>query len=312
MVDVTAYDGIPLGNAPQEQAWRQEAMRLLRSLPGLTHAMRQASAQDGFRVVMSKENAHLFKQAKDGFWKPFLRGDKGFVENVNLAKIGPDYGRLVTDLAGQMQMAAIMAKLDRIEQTVERMQNGQLKEKRKIVAGWMSALEISSKLRDPQERRTQMLSACSNAAANLKVLAGQLKSDIEAMPWRRTGLMDDPFGDRLADARKAFAAVSADMAVIAAGCQAVLDALEDLDEPEAAKAAFVTFLRDIEAADLNDATRKARMVPFVKDRPAPEVILVWFSDAVGDLGTRFLPPRPDAKPLSIRVDLRTEDLEDQP
>lgn len=311
-MDVTADDGVLIGNTPHEQLVRQEIMRLLRGLPGLAYTIRHALAQGGFRVVMSTENAQLFKQAADGFYKPYLHNGKEFVENVNLAKMGPDYSGLVTDLAGQIQIAAIMAKLDRVEQTVERMQNDQLKAKREIVAGWMSVLEINSKLRDPQERRTQMLSACSNAVANLKVLAGQLKSDIKVMPLPKRGWWEDPSGDRLEDARKAFAAVSADMAVIAAGCRATLDAFMGLNELEAARAAFASFLRDVEAAGLNDAAHKARLVPYVKGKSAPEMVPRWFAEAVGDLDARFLLPRPDAKPFSIHMDLRTEDLEDQP
>lgn len=306
-------EAVEIGDGPHHKPIRQEIMRFLWAVPGLAQTMRKVSAQDVFHVVMSRENAHLFKEAADGFHKPALRAAKGkIVENVNLAKVMPDYSRLAADLAAQVQMAAVMAKLDRIEQAVERVGNDNKDARRNSVAGSIAALDVARSLSRQQERRTQMLLACNNAVTSLKVLAGQLKSDIKAMPSEEGSFFEYFFSDKLEDARKAFDAVTADMAAMATGCKAVLSAYEELGERAAARVAFASFLRDIEASGLEDAARKARLVPGTRGKPAPETLIAEFKGAAKDLDGHLLVSDRDRKPLAIRMDIKPGDWEIQP
>ena len=304
-------DGIPIGDGPHDKPARQSVMRHLGTIPGLLQTMRQAGGQGTFRVIMSSENAHLFKQGADGLFKPFLRDGGKFVENVNLAKVTPDYGRLATDLAAQVQMAAVMAKLDRIEQAIERVGADAQDARRNAVAGRIGALEVARNYNSVQERRTHMLMACNDATTALKVLAGQLNANIKAMPPETSGWFDGIFSDRRQDAQKAFDAVVADMATMAAGCKAVLAAYEELGEQAAAKVAFASFLNDIRAIDMECAARKARLVPGTKGRPPPETFVALFAESAKDLDGHLLSGQRGTKPLVVYMDIKPEDLEGQ-
>lgn len=309
-MDVVVGEGIPIGNGPHDKPLRQKALHfLLSAIPGLLQSIRQAHAQDVFHVIMSNEYAHLFKQGADGLYKPFLRAEGKFVENVNLAKIVPDYSKFATDLAAQVQMAAVMEKLDRIEQAVEQIGQRLQNKMRNDVTGSITAMNIAQNLSEPQERRNQILLSCNNAVIALKVLAEQLKSNIENMPSEKGVFFSYFFSDKLEDARKTFGAVTADMAVIATGCKAVLHAYEDLGEQEAAKVAFASFLNDIESSGLESAARKARLVPGTKDKPAPEALVTWFRSAAKNLNGYLLASEGSEKPFMIRMDIRHEDLE---
>lgn len=308
-MDTLTSDGIPIGDGPHDKPVRQNVMRHLGTIPGLLQTMRQAGGQGTFRVIMSSENAHLFKQGADGLFKPFLRDGGKFVENVNLAKVTPDYSRLVTDLAAQMQMASIMAKLDRIEHAVERVGNDNQDARRNDVAGGIVALNVARSLNGKQERRNQMLLACNNATTALTVLTGQLKSNIKTMPSEKGSLLEGFFNDKLEDAQKAFNAVTADIAMIAMGCKAVLSAYEELGERAAAKVAFASFLKDIDASGLEDAARKARLVPGTKGKPAPEMLVAWFKSAAQDLDGHLIAGKRSAEPLAICMDIKPNELE---
>src|SRR5579863_4361699 len=99
-------DAVYVGDAPADLPLRQHVLRLLTNVPTLVDAVRKLSAGDVFRVVMSKENAHLFKQGVDGFYKPFLHNGKNFVENVDLRRVSPDYLSAVSNVALMVNMAA--------------------------------------------------------------------------------------------------------------------------------------------------------------------------------------------------------------
>ena len=86
-----AIEPFHVGEQEKDQANRQRILGLVAKIPGLIDVGRQHSPGNAFRVVMSKENAHLFKQAADGAWKPYLHNGKHFVENVDLFPVPPDY-----------------------------------------------------------------------------------------------------------------------------------------------------------------------------------------------------------------------------
>lgn len=307
-VDLVASEGIPIGHKPADKCMREMVVRLLSSVPGLVQSMREMGADTAFRVVMRGENAHLFKQAADGFYKPFLHDGRSFVENVNLAKVAPDYGRVAADLAAQVQMAAIMAKLDRIEGAVRKADEGRQDACRKEVAGGVIALRIAAALGDPRERRSQMLLACNTATVALTVLAGQLKSNIEAMP-EQGGWFDGIFNDPSEDARRAFDAVAYDMAAVKDGCRAVLHAYDELGEPAAARAALASFVGSLRAASIEAAARKARLVPGERGKPAPEERVRWFNEAVEGLHGYVLDDGRSGEPPTIRMDVKLGELE---
>lgn len=311
-MDVSVSEGASIGDGPQDKPLRQEALRLLTLIPDLVQAIRQAHAQDVFRVVMSSENAHLFKQGADGLYKPFLHNGGKFVENVNLAKVAPDYSKFTANLSSQVQMAAIMAKLDRIEQLVERGMRDNQNARQNNVYGCIDALNVAKNLSSASERRSQMLSACMTAIVALKVLAGQLRSNIKAMPSEKSRLFEGIFSDKLEDARRAFNAVTADMAAMAAGCKAVLNAYDELGERVAATVAFSLFLQDIEASGLDIAAQKARLVPGTKGLSAPESLVTLFKAATEDLHGHLISDGRSKEPLTIRMDLQPGDLEMQP
>ena len=153
--DLLANEGALVGDGPGDQPIRDAVARFLIAVPSVTRALHDALPSDVFRVVMSGENAHLFKLGADGFYKPFLHDGYHFVENVNLAKVGPDYSRLAADLSQQVQVAAIMAKLDRIERAVNWTRDEMRDERRNKVAGAIAALGIGVTLKNGPESTVQ-------------------------------------------------------------------------------------------------------------------------------------------------------------
>ena len=310
-MELALIDPTPIGGGTQDKRTKDALGRLLLNVPEMAQALRASVVQDTFRIVMSNENAHLFKAGADGLYKPFLREGGKFVENVNLAKVAPDFGRLVAELARQVQMAAIMAKLDRIERAVERVSDENQAARRNAVVGRIEAITVQSALVNEEDRRRLTLQLCSECIGDLKVLAGQLKSNIAAMPSEKGGLFEGWFADRREDARKQYAAVQTDIAVLAKGCRAVLDTYEGLGEPHAARVAFGQFLDTINSLDLDQAFRRARLVAGEKDKPAPETLIVQFQEANIGLATALLPapqPQPGLE-LQLTFDYRPEELE---
>jgi hypothetical protein len=140
-----------VGNAPADMPQRQRVLRLLANAPTFIDAVRRLSGGDVFRVVMSKENVHLFKQSADGAYKPFLHNGKHFVENVDLVRNSPDYVGAVSNVALMVNMAAIATKLEAIEVGVRNIARLMADTERGRLKGALDALALARALIDPAE-----------------------------------------------------------------------------------------------------------------------------------------------------------------
>jgi hypothetical protein len=285
---------------------RRLVLRLLANVPTFVDAVRKLSAGDVFRVVMSKENAHLFKQGADGVYKPFLHNGKHFVENVDLMRVSPDYVGAVSNIALMVNMAAIAAKLEAIEVGVRNIARLMADTQRGRVKGALDALALARALTEPAERRTQMISAGRDVVIELGALTGQLRAHISAMPKETTGLLDGFFGSGFADANAAYEEVRDDVGLLIDGVRVLLRTYQDLEEPAVASEAVGRILDGVKQAGLPDAIRKARLLPLAA-ATTPEGYLSAFLDAVNDMDTNLLRIDQSNRPL-IAMDIKPEEL----
>lgn len=135
-------DAVCLGDAPADMPQRQRLLDLdlLRNVPTFLDAVRKLPPGQVFRVVMSKENAHLFQKGVNGAYKPFPHNGKHFVENVDLMRVLPDYVSAVSNIALIVNMATLAAKLDAIETGVRDMARLMADTQRGRVKGALDAL----------------------------------------------------------------------------------------------------------------------------------------------------------------------------
>ena len=288
---------------------RQALLNLLRKVPDLVHIARKLSSHDVFRVVMSETNAHLFKQAKDGTWKPFLRDSKGFVENVDLVKASPDFARAVADLNLMVNMAAIAAKLESIQRGIEGIQNVIANTQRGKVTGALNALALAHGFSQPAERRLKTIDACQVIVIELGGLIGQLKSHIGSMPSETTGFFEGFFGSKQAEADKAYQQVQADVNLLTTGVGQLLRAYNELGEPNVARAALTQVVSKLKEVSFSDAVRKARLLPYSRDRVSPEDRLAMFHESFTMMEARIVASNQDGRAF-LSVDVRPQELTD--
>lgn len=276
--------------APEKQVFdpktRQTLLRLLAGVPGVVEAVRTASTGQVFRAVMSEKNAHLFKQATDGYYKPFLRESGRFAENVNLEAISPDYSKCFADLSLSITLAAIVAKLDNIRAAIEMVGKVMADANRGEVLGALDALASAGALTDPTERRHHLLGRCLDVEMALGKLAGQLKSHAQAMPSPETSWLSVLFDDGLAKASAAYAEVEQDMMVFTKGLRELTQSFQELDEPEMARTWMRRIALRLEEAALPDAVAKARLVPMGADGFAAEKRLAMLLPLITDLNSQ--------------------------
>jgi phosphoglycolate phosphatase-like HAD superfamily hydrolase len=300
-------DAVHVGDAPADIPQRQLVLRLLANLPTFADAVRKLSAGEVFRVVMSKENAYLFKQGADGAWKPYLRKGKHFVENVDLIKVSPDYIGAISNVALMVNMAAIAAKLETIEVGVRNIARLMADTQRGRVKGALDALALSRALADPAERRTQMISASRDVAIELRALTtGQLRAHIAAMPEKQTGVFEGFRGNGLAAAKAAYEQVEDDVGLLIDGVRELLRTYQYLDEPAVATEAIDRILDGVKQAGLTDAIRKARLVP-IQGAVVAELHLGSFFDAVTVMDTNLCRLNEPDRPLIV-MDFKPEEL----
>jgi hypothetical protein len=300
-------DAVYVGDDPADMPQRQRVLSVLAKVPVFVNVLSKLAAGDVFRVVMSKENAHLFKQGVDGVYKPFLHNGKHFVENVDLIRISPDYVRAVSDVALTVSMAAFEAKLEAIEVGVRNIEHLMADTQRGRVKGALDALALTRALADPAERRAQMISAGRGIVVELGALAGQLRAHIAAMPKETTGVLDGFFGSGFANAIAAYEQVKDDVVLLIDGARALLRTYQDLEEPAVAREAVDRILDGIKQAGLPDAIRKARLLPFPAAVPAPELFLGSFLDAAIVMETNLLRIDHSKRPL-LAMDIKPEEL----
>jgi hypothetical protein len=305
--EITLTDAVHIDREPANQAERNYALDIISRMPSLVASIRRLSKGSVFRVVMSEKNAHLFKQGKDGFWKPFLHDGKKFKENVNLAKVPPDCGQMVTDLALQVNMAVIAIKLEAIEIGVQNIARLIANTQRGKVKGRLDALAAAQALVDPVERRGQMISACRELIAEVGALTGQLKSHVIAMPTETTGLLDGFFGSGLDRAKSAYEEVEYDVSALIQAVNAFLSACRYIREAAFAREALTRIISGLKEASLSDGARKARLVPVANQGIPPEQQLMNFLDAVELMDHRLLVSSKPGQAL-ISLDVEGGDL----
>lgn len=296
-----------LGDTPADTPQREHVLRFLANVPTFVDAVRKLSAGEVFRVVMSNENAHLFKQAADGAYKPFLRDGGRFVENVDLIKVSPDYLGAISNVALMVNMAAIAAKLDAIEVGVRNIARLMADTQRGKVKGALDALALSRALADPAERRSQMIAAGHDLVIELGALTGQLRAHIAAMPKETTGWFDGFFGTGFAEANAAYEEVADDVALLIDGVQVLLRTYRDLSEPAVAKEAISRICDGVKQAGLPNAIRKARLLPFSAAVPLPELCLGSFFETIIAMDTDLLRIGQPRQPL-IFMDIKPEEV----
>jgi hypothetical protein len=269
--------------------------------------IKKATAQDAFRVIMNPENAHLFKQGADGYWKPYLREANRFVENVDLEKIPPDRLTAVSDILFLVNMAAMAADISAIRIGIDNLQSLISETTRGQVKGNLAVINSIKDLNDPNERRREMLAASRNLAASLGALVGQLKAHVAAMPEPRTGIMDGFFESGLDDADSKYHEVMADIWMLRDGLAALLQSYAGLGEASVARAMLSEISKAMKEARLDEAIRKARLVRIPKGGEPPENAPRAFNMALLQIETR-LAAVGTSDQFAISVDLTSEEL----
>jgi hypothetical protein len=300
-------EAVHVGDELADMPKRQHVLRILSNLPSLVEAARKLTPGDVFRVVMSEGNAHLFKKAADGTFKPYLRESGKFVENADLMRLPPDYVGAVSNFALMLNMAAIAAKLEAIEVGVRNIGRLIADTQRGRVNGTLDALALARALSDPAECRAQMISACSDVVVEMGALTGQLRSHIAAMPKETTGLFEGFVGSGLAEATAAYEQVEDDVSLLIRGFRALLLAYQDLGEPAMAREALARIMAGTRAC-LPDAIRKARLVPVPEKGIARELYLVSFLDVVALMDARLFSSGREDRAL-ISMDIKPEELQ---
>lgn len=302
-----AIEPFHVGEQAKDQANRQRILGLVAKIPGLIDAGRRLSPGKAFRVVMSEGNAHLFKQAADGAWKPHLHNGKHFVENVDLFPIPPDYAGIISSISMMLNMAVIAGKLEAIEVGVQNINRLLVDRQRGKVKGALDALSWSRALENPDERRQQMLSACRDVIIELRALASQLSSNIAAMPNEETGLLKGFIGDGIARAQAAHEQVEDDIDQLIRATSLLLRACDDLGEPRATTAALSGIVEGLREAGLPDAIRKSRLLPYKANNRAPEQRLQIFLDSIESMHANS-PDGERWKREPISIDIKPEEL----
>ncbi len=306
----------PRGKAvpiPQTDAGKANRSRLIEAfqhLPRLADVIRKAAASDSFRVVMSAENASLFKQGADGYWKPYLHNGGKFVENVNLEKISPDYAGMVSNIVMSVNMAAIAADLAAIKEDVRDIAVLIGSSARGEVEGAVGAVHQAKALQSPVERRHHTLDSCRTLSVSLGKLVGQLKAHSEAMPKPMSSWLEGFTGSGIGTAEAKWGEVYKDLQCLKDGLVVLLEAYGELGEGQAAKTALKTIIGGLQQANLPEVAKRARLVRVQPGMLAPEVLIKRFGEAVGRL-TDIVLSSPMNLP-SIAMDISQSEMPECP
>lgn len=312
--EAQAGGAIRLDGSDNDPVARTDIIEFLQHLPNLMGSLKSFAPSDSFRVIISAENAHLFRQAAAGTYKPFLRDGGKFVENVSLKKLPPDTLGAVSNLLMTANMAAIAADLSAIKIDVRDLGKLLSDTTRGGVSGAINSVEQARASADATERRRETLGACRDLSAQLGVLTGQLKAHAAAMPEAETRIFHGFFGSGLDEVDAKWREVEADLVLLKDGLRTVLSTYSRLNEPASARVALSGFIKGLKSVNLTKAAQKARLVPLRKQNPpreqnmAPEEVILMFARAVENLDRRLF-ASPDAPQiLPITADFKSEEV----
>ena len=300
---------IHVGRSSYDATLRRRLLNLISYFPAILKEIASLSRGDVFRVVMSPENVHLFKQGANGIYRPLLHNGRQIVENVGLIRVSPEYLRALSNAALMVTMTAIATKLEAIEVGVRNITKLTADIQRGKVKGAIDALALAQSLSNPAERRVQILSACGQIVVELGALTGQLHAHIFQMPTEKTGWFDGIFGNGIDAAKEAYEKVCLDVQILTVGIPTLLRTYHDLDEPGTAQAAIGRIVHGLKHANLPNAIQKARLLPFRTGSPSPEGLLSAFHDEINNMGVPLLRIDP-IKGSPVSIDITPEELLD--
>ncbi len=296
-----------VGSADSDTLYRQRIIDALGKMPILIEAVRKMAPGEMFRVVMNPEHAYLFRQAIDGAYKPFLHNGKKFVENVDLFRIPSDYVGGILNIVLMVNLASIAARLGAIEVGVRNIARLIADTQRGKVKGALNALALARLFSDPTERRVETISAAQHLVIELGALIGQLRSHINAMPNEATGWFDGFWNRGFKDAEIAHEKVKDDVVLLIDGIHDLLFTYHDLKETDVAKNALSRIVEGVKQAGLNDAIRKARLLPVLSKTQVPEAYLESFVEVLNYMDSKFIRINQESEAF-IAVDVKREEL----
>lgn len=310
MNDVTVSPGtvLHIGEEAGLALYRDKIIGLIQHVPNLLDVVRKFSPTGTFRVVMSGANAHLFHPAADGTYAPVLRlADGRIQEHAHLVKLGPDVLNVASNVILAAAMASIAHKLSAIDAKLDHVTNLLTMTQRGRMRGALANLAIARSMSLPHERRQASLTACQALVGELGATLGQLKAYVAVMPDEETGRFGGLFGSGFAKADKAFLAVQDEVQVVVHGMGTLLRGYSELEEPLAARTALGELARVAQEAGLQNAIRKARLLPAKPGQPPPEEAIVMLRDGMGSIGTNLVADGSTAG-LAVSVDLHVREL----
>jgi hypothetical protein len=255
---------------------RHEVLATLKQVPGFISAAQRMAEGSLYRVLVSEEHAHLFRESADGIVKPSLRDAHGqFVENIDLIRVPADIAGAIAAIAVQAALAEISAKFDMVFTAVDNLNELVRAANRGGLQGAIDALEVARRLRDDGERRRQVLDVCQQVLGELGTVIEQIRTEVTQMPSEDSDFWVGWNADRIVEADKPYIHVRDDFAVVVEGLQRVVASYLELGEFASGATAFTRVSSRLDAS-IRQAAERARLLPYPREGNGPERVFEDF------------------------------------
>lgn len=254
---------IERGRLHEEDARRKRSTLLseLRLVTGLPDVI-SACNQDVLYKLVAPEGTILQQIPGTNNYRGVIYNDAGRIEaHCKFAKVGPNLMTAAKAVGSQILLVSIAMQLNDIQHSVEQLSLEMHRDRIAEIQAGESQLHSALMCADEANRRPLVHNAIQSLHVGLKKTTAELRARIVDAPKPESGYLEHlSLQSKLGKAERIMALATESFLATMRGLGALSECYAVLGEPMAAQSAVSQFLDDIEACDIEQAAKKARLL----------------------------------------------------
>lgn len=240
---------------------REGLLSELRLLTGLPDVIRACKQDVLYKLVVPEGEVLQQIPGTDKFRGVFY-GENGRVKkHAQFTKVGPSVITAAKAVGAQVLLVSIAMQLNEIQRQVEQLSLEMHRDRIAEIQAGESQLRSALMCVDEANRKPLVHNAIQSLHVGLKKTTAELRARIIEAPKPESGFLEHlSFQSKLGKAERIMALATESFFATMRGLGALSECYAVLGEPMAAQGAVCQFLDDIEACDIEQAARKARLL----------------------------------------------------
>ena len=242
----------------QKRAGLLAELRLVTGLPDVIRACNQDVL---YKLIVPEGKVLQQIPGTDRFRGVFYGENGRLQQHAQFTKVAPNLMKAAKAVGAQVLLVSIAMQLNEIQRSVEQLSLEMHRDRIAEIQAGESQLQSALMCADEATRKALTHNAIQSLHVGLKKTIAELRARIAEAPKPESGFLEHvSFDSKLEKAERIMAQASESFMATMHGLGSLSECYAVLGEPLAAQGAVSQFLDDIEACDIEQAAKKARLI----------------------------------------------------